>query len=690
MSRTQTINDETTRSGRERNRRGFRADIEALRAISVVAVLLYHLWPNRFTGGYVGVDVFFAISGFLITSHLHRELVTTGRISVGHFWARRARRLLPASILVLACTVIGVVAVVPGRLWSAFLTEISAATLYVENWWLAAQSVDYLGAAAAPSPVQHFWTLSVEEQFYVVFPLLIIAGLAVGRRLRWDRVTTLRAAIAIATAASFAYSVWLTPLTDSAYFSTFTRAWEFGLGASIALLPSKSRGFGALAIVGVAGILGSVFFFSNTTAIPGYSALLPVGGAVAVMWSANPNLLDRLGNLAPVGFFGRISYSLYLWHWPLIVLIPYSTGLPLAAPEKIAIAIAAITLAWVSTQFWEEPIRFSQRITGLRRPRTVAKWTAIAMAIVIAFSGALTVIQTDWQTDAKVRSDAVAAEAMSSGCFGAASAVDAKCGALPAIDAFVPALGAADDDNRPECWAGRGVADFRMCSLGPASGYSRHLLVIGDSHSNTLLGVYEKIAIDRGWRLDVAGHAGCYLTTARLNAPDQSSRLACDTWRNTALDVIRSSPDIDALIVTRSSSATAAFPEGGESSEDAQIKGMVTAWETRPDIPIVVIRDNPAMPSTLYECLEKVGPRAATRCNVDRDVALLPDLQVNAAARVQNAHVVDFSPIYCDAVVCRPVIGNAVVYRPDGNHLTATFAHTLTPYLLAELERILR
>ncbi|MGH3322789.1 MAG: acyltransferase family protein, partial [Streptosporangiaceae bacterium] len=309
-----------------------RPEIQALRAVAVAAVLLFHLWPNRLTGGYVGVDVFFAISGFLITAHLLREVDATGRIRFAAFWARRARRLLPASLLVLAVSAGGTYLFVPQEKWQQFFSEIGASALYVQNWLLAHNAVDYLASENAPSVAQHFWTLSAEEQYYAVWPLLIAVVLLLARR-RSTRVrrNSLLAVLVLLTAASLAYSVWETSTNPSvAYFITPTRIWEFGLGAIVAFVWPEPAGGVRLRVlmswVGLGCIAVATIVFTADTVFPGYAAALPVVGALLVIVAgpvAHPAGTLWLARLRPVQFLGDVSYSVYLWHWPLIVLAPY-------------------------------------------------------------------------------------------------------------------------------------------------------------------------------------------------------------------------------------------------------------------------------------------------------------------------------------------------------------------------------
>ncbi|MDQ5808759.1 MAG: acyltransferase, partial [Actinomycetota bacterium] len=225
-----------------------RSEIQALRGIAVLLVVVFHLWPSALPGGFVGVDVFFVISGFLITGQLVREVDRTGRVSLAGFWARRARRILPAALVVLAACALLTKAAVPETQWDQFFGEIVASAAYVENWHLAEAAVDYQAADDAPSPVRHFWSLSVEEQFYLVWPLLIVAALLAGRR--WIPWT-----LGAVTAASFAWSLHETAADPAAaYFVTPTRAWEFGVGGLLALLPLTRRATPAPTVAGLAAI----------------------------------------------------------------------------------------------------------------------------------------------------------------------------------------------------------------------------------------------------------------------------------------------------------------------------------------------------------------------------------------------------------------------------------------------------
>ena len=339
-----------------RDGRTFRPDVEGLRAVAVGAVVLFHAGVPGIAGGYVGVDVFFVISGFLITSLMLREVAATGRLSLARFYGRRARRILPASALVLIVTTLA------GYHWLGFLRggEVAAdatwAALFAANLRFAGQGVDYLASQAAPSPMQHFWSLAVEEQFYFVWPAALVVLLWCGRR------RALHICLGVAVGASFALSAAQSGGTWS-YFSPLTRAWELGAGCLLALAAGRlgripDRLATPMAGVGLALIAVAAFTFDDTTMFPGYAAALPVLGAVLVLAGRGDGVLGR----APLQWLGRLSYSLYLWHWPVLVIAAQAYGGTPPPPARALLVLLSVALAAVTYVCLEDPIRRSGRL----------------------------------------------------------------------------------------------------------------------------------------------------------------------------------------------------------------------------------------------------------------------------------------------------------------------------------------
>ena len=335
---------------------GYRPELQALRALAVVAVVLNHSWPGIAPGGYVGVDIFFVVSGFLITRQLVRERERTGRIALGRFYVRRARRLLPAATLVLFTVAVMTFLVVPKREWQAWFSQLAASALYVQNWAMAT-------ATTEPTALMHFWSLSVEEQFYLVWPLLVIAGAAAAVALQRSLRVVLVTIVLLVVGASFTHWMVVTAADyELGYFSTLSRAWEFAAGGLLALLPGRlplgQRGRAVLFWVGVVVVVVAVVAFD-----PGYShalVALPVAGAAAIIVASNhgvPRSARALVESAPVQGLGGISYALYLWHWPVLIFAPLITGVPSESWFMVLLLAFAVALSWVTTRFVENPVR---------------------------------------------------------------------------------------------------------------------------------------------------------------------------------------------------------------------------------------------------------------------------------------------------------------------------------------------
>ncbi|MDF0512607.1 acyltransferase [Agromyces sp. H3Y2-19a] len=370
-------------------RSAVRPEIQALRAVAVGAVVLHHGWPAVAPAGYMGVDVFFVVSGFLITGLLMREAERVGRISLRDFYLRRARRILPAAMATLLAVSALTLLLVPQREWRQWFREIVASALYYENWQLAADSQIPRRADLESTPVQHFWSLSVEEQFYLFWPLLLIAALWFAARHRAGSAAVVLTLLGAVTIASFAHSIALTAQdANLAYFSTFARTWEFGIGGILAIasrspLTGRAGLRAAVSWAGLVLIAVPILTFRAPEVFPGAVVLVPVAGTLAVIWAGMPEVAwspAGLAGLRPVQWMGDVSYSLYLWHWPIFMFVPYLTGMP--SPPWLMVLLVALSfaVAGLSKRFIEDPFRHGRR--G-RRLRPVFLLSGLAGLIVV-------------------------------------------------------------------------------------------------------------------------------------------------------------------------------------------------------------------------------------------------------------------------------------------------------------------
>lgn len=670
----------------------FLPHVQGLRAIAVLFVVLYHFWPARLPGGYVGVDVFFVISGFLITGHLMRELTATGTVRLGQFWARRARRLLPASLLVLLfCALVAMTPyLTPLSALPAEVREIIASTFYVENWSLALNSADYLGNSGSPTTVQHYWSLSLEEQFYVIWPLLML--LAAWIAVKWMRGATRRAILIVlgaVTVASFVFGVVFT-LTDPApaYFVTFGRMWQFGVGALIALVPMLRVRHPLVSFVlgwgGIVLLLVVAFRFDGQTPFPGYMAALPTLGAAAIIMASNTRRWwypTRILAIRPARFVGDISYSLYLWHWPLIVIAPSVPFWGLTIYHRIALLVLCFVLAWLTKRFVEDPMRSWKALTS--RPARLTLWGSLAAMAVVAGTAGLA-----WAVNAPAYRDGEAAIAQlrenPPECFGAAAVLDGACAGTTFGDTILPAPGfaGADSPSDEQCFVQLNDARPVSCSFGSDDPEAPNIALIGDSHAYQLLPTFQRIADEQGWRLTTYFKGACAWNATPLSTPGAFGE-ACSQWRE---GVAASMAERDFAAVFTAAIATTPYSSAGyDSSYDAAVAGYRTAWSTVTDrgIPVVTVVDNPVWETDPNKCLRT---RDAAQCDGARSDVLVENDPLRAAADGQPGVILlDFTDVFCGETTCSPVIGGANVYR-DQDHLTVTFADTLAPWYTRALQ----
>ncbi len=646
----------------------------------MLLVVLYHLWPDVVPGGYIGVDVFFVISGYLISGMLLSELDRHGRISLGGFWARRARRLLPAALLMVLVCAIATVIFVPLTHWQQFFTDMRAGTLYAENWQLAHNAVDYFAADDGPSPVRHYWTLSAEEQFYLAWPLLMLCAVLVrphGRR------RVLAVVLGACAVASLAYCIQRTASDpEVAYLITPARAWEFAAGGLLALLPRldlappKTRV--ALAWVGLAAIVCAALIYSDATAFPGWAALLPVLGTLAVIRAGAPRgrvAPGRLYGLPGVQGLGAISYSVYLWHWPLLVFAPFVLDRPNTTVTLAAIFALTILLAWLSTHLVENPIRHG--VLARRPARATFLVAALATAAVVAITYAG---EAHVQSRIAHAQDATARFlAHAPTCFGAGVGTPPRVCEDPRRVVPTP-VAAAHEGNAP-CTMIERRSRLAVCAFGVPGVRARSTFaLVGDSHASHWRAAFAPAAREEGWRGLSITRTGCPLTAAS-RAASARARDNCRQWNREVLDWFRANPEVSTVYVT----ARSGLDVVGDHDEVA--RGYARAWRALPDSVkrIVVIRDTPRMRTRTLDCVEGArqdGRRPDLACRVPRARALRADPQLDAIAQLHSPRVraIDFTSSFCDARACYPVIGGALAFR-DVDHLTPTFATTLAPLL---------
>nr|WP_058253601.1 MULTISPECIES: acyltransferase family protein [unclassified Gordonia (in: high G+C Gram-positive bacteria)] len=677
-----------------------RLDLQGMRAVAVLAVVADHLfgWPR---GGFVGVDVFFVLSGFFITGVLIRERSRTGKLSFRKFYVHRARRIIPSAMLVIVATVIvSYVLLTETRAKGAFIDGLWA-TIFLSNWRFERTGTDYFAQGQPPSPLQHYWSLSIEEQFYFVWPVLLVALFAAtrrfsrrGRRYPPKRQAWIATAMGAICLASFGWACWQSFASPTAaYFSTFTRIWELGVGALLAIctpvlarIPSKIRPF--LSYVGLAGVFSSLFLISADSTFPGPGAALPVLSTalvIAAFIGVKERAVPHLTNRASV-YVGEVSYTLYLWHWPVIVLL--AAVIPEGGPYYLTALVTTAVLTVVTFHLYENPIRRSSWLESDSRSRGRLPWrattgwvTAGAFLGVAALMGALVVESADQrsaQSQANqelVVADVAPREDDAPSCLGAAALEVPGCPLrdpskplLPGIDSF-----ADDTQGAYRCYREQG-RELRNCVYGYDGPNARRIAVVGDSHAAMLLPALSPYLRENRWSMTTFVGNGCQ-------------------W------VIRSGGDCDKTVLPQMQDKLLSerydLVITSASREFGDVDQYLAAW--RPvasrGTKVLVVADNPAVPEETLNCLTRVslgGSDNTGNCSTPREVALAtPDPLIGAARQLPGATLLDMTASFCDQAACPAVIGDVIVYRDTNGHVSATYAKTLSPQLISSIEKAL-
>jgi peptidoglycan/LPS O-acetylase OafA/YrhL len=662
-----------------------------MRALAVGMVVIYHLYPSRLTGGFAGVDVFFVISGFLITGHLLREYHKTGRVALLDFWGRRAKRLVPAAALVLTVTWLVSRILLPVTQLADTASQIRASALYFQNWQLAWNAVDYLKADSAASPVQHFWSLSVEEQFYLGWPLLfLLAGLVAltarrrARRSRGHHVMLLLASAIVV--GSLWYSVYYTHANPAAaYFVTTTRIWELALGGVIALLPARLSQrigrFGLLGWIGLGLVVASAFVLSGTNAFPGYLAALPAGGAAALILggsAAGRFGPHRLTSTRPMVFLGGISYSLYLWHWPLIVFYTTWSGRTIGLRAGLAIVVAAVLLSWLTKVWVEDKVRTASLLSG-HGWRSVS--TALAAVVpVVLVSVFIATEPGPWNGHLGPNYPGAAA---------LASKVT-KTKLKPA-----PVLPPPAGIKLPAYWQqGCLVAESsptpKECVYGDTSHPKLTVALVGDSMAGDWFTPLQKIAVERHWKLVTELRSVCPLTSTMMITPDTGGPYtACHAWGAAVVHDLATSIRPDVVITSDYPGlATVAHPAMGAAAQADIGAGMAQYWKQLQGdgMSVIAIKESPDVRVNVPACLAK---HTQSKCAVPKAKAVEADPPTVYATQASSGTVplIDMDSLICGPATCPPVVGNVLVYQ-DSHHLTSAYALTTAPYLEKRLLKV--
>jgi peptidoglycan/LPS O-acetylase OafA/YrhL len=607
--------------------------IQGLRALAALLVTLFH--AKWISGGFIGVDIFYVISGFLITGLLIREIERTGTINFKEFYARRFKRLLPTSFFVLAVTAVFSWLLIPATMRSSLGRDIIAAGLYVSNYLFAWWQADYQNLDATPSPVIHYWSLAVEEQFYLLWPLLILLFFMVATKLK--KKIALTVLVAAVTALSFVFSIYQTETSPIwAFYSLPTRAWELGLGALLVLLPPiKTKKL--VGLLGFIFVIASAFIFNETTAFPGLNAVLPVLGTVMLIATINswPPFLNDVANSRLFQWLGEISYPLYLWHWPLLVLPSTYFARPLAVYERIIAIFATIVLADLTHRFIEEPFRKRKIL-----PTIVFKQSA-AITLVSVLIGT-TIIFTS--------SDRINV----SGINGAVSLAQIKARPLVYEDG---------------CHANYAETKSDACEYAELDS-QKTMVLYGDSHAAQWFPALAEIASRSGYKLVSLTKSACPSVDVVRSDQGAFKMSRCKKWREDSIQrIMKMKPDVLVMSSFQYFAQPRQFQDRDKWWDDGQRKLLAQVKNASPNL--IYLTDTPHPARDIPACLTN---NSISECNkTERSTNL----------SISGFEVIDPNSWLCSRT-CPAVKDGVVAYR-DASHISVDIAIALIPRLTQAL-----
>jgi peptidoglycan/LPS O-acetylase OafA/YrhL len=653
----------------------YRPQLDGMRALAVYLVVLFHSGSKTFSGGYIGVDVFFVLSGYLVTQLLLRDIHGRGSIRFDRFYARRFRRLLPAAFVALVVSAIVFAAIASPVEVADAVGSFKAAFLYSTNWYFVHQATGYFGANLATNPVLQFWSLAVEEQFYLVWPLALGGAFVLTRRLGQSRqIRVIRIVVAVGALASAAWALSLrTSDPNHAYYGTDARAYELLAGAFIALVPAFlvslrrfHRSTRVAAAISLAALVISALDWAHLDAIErGVVATIATCALIVALETADGGFVMKALSNPTVVYLGKISYGTYLWHWIVILVLARTFRLSTIATVAIACLIAT-ALASLSFAMVEQPVRLSRLLDGHRR-------AVIALGLAVSVVAALVVIPT-------IVDPARAAPPVAQGVTTAG---------------FTPVPAGLDWQD-----AKNTATPFTNCLGKPASactvvrGAGKHMLLMGDSHAWMLIPMFTEIARRENLTLSVSVRGGCpwqqnlYVTPITLNGTTlrrEDCQAQKDDTYNRVIPALR--PDV--IIVMEASHQGAATPFLGPDGQ-ALVNGSVASlrWvqtTTARSVAVlraggrhvVIVEPIPFAGFDTLACLSKA--KVLEECRYVATTDPIERFYRNLAARNDNVRSADIDRLVCPFLpICDPVI-NGLIVKQDGNHLTAKFAASIAP-----------
>ncbi|KIL50855.1 acyltransferase family protein [Jeotgalibacillus campisalis] len=669
------------------NQRRIRVELEGLRAVAAILVAIYHIWFNRVSGG---VDVFFVVSGFLITTSLLSMYNRKGRILYFSYVVKLLKRLLPTAWIIGVITFVASLFLLPLFTRYQVLSEFIASSFYFQNWRLAIDAVDYLAQNNSASPYQHFWALSIQFQFYLLWLILFSIAVSLRKIVKIDMKKVLIPTISIVILASLTYSIYLTSVNQPvAYYHTFTRVWEFGIGGILSLTIHKISIKKSLAWImgwmGLFGLLSGGILFQVSSVFPGYAALWPVLSAVFIIVAGNHAehfSAYKVLSWKPLVKFGGISYAFYLWHWPLLIFYyAYFDVEQVSIINGLLIMTVAAVFAYLTIRLIEKPIR------TIEIPVWKTASTILAMSILLIVSAQL--YQNNLLEQDETESVSGSLDVVMEDIVVEDADIPSHPGALIKFytddlqgdegfeESYLPRLDNASQDRADiypdSCILGGGTTDVRVCEYGEVENYTKTIALVGGSHAAHWQPMLSEVVKDENIRIQTYLKGNCRFTTKV-----ESKFTECNDWfANVMQALVDDKPDLIFSV-----------GDAGKKDEhfDTVPEGFIDAWEffDSQDIPLFLVRDTPWYGQSVLNCIND-NPENPEECKEDRDEVIRdPSPYSLVESFPDNVTTMDLTDYFCDEDYCYYVVGNIITHF-DSNHITATFSRTFAPIMKDEI-----
>lgn len=635
----------------------YRKDIQGIRALGALLIMIYHLWLGKVSGG---VDIFFVISGYFMASVILSRLASDGRVAPVDFWTKIIKRIAPSAYTVLTVTLIFSCFFIPETQWVRLVDEMIASAFHLENLLLMQTSVDYFARTEPASAVQQFWALSIQMQFYLLLPAAFWLGAVLAR---WSG--TVRPVILLfgcIVAASFTYSVFATLQSPgSAYFNPFARSWEFFCGVLSALLiPLIKVAPGVrqiLSYLGLAGVLLTGFVIPKTASFPGYVAAMPVLAAVFLLVSNPQALSNRVGHLLmhPVlAFLGSISFTIYLWHWPLIIFYKEATGVAnIGILPGLGIIGLAVLLAYLTTRYIETPIR---NRSDYRTRASHSKFSAVILCLKFAIPVVVSAVCLklyffsmikDYRADHSLQFK------------GTAVGIQTDASTVP-YQQFLIAERLLPQAHLEGCNQNPASSTVITCDYGDIAA-EKTIALVGGSHALQWLPALDVIGKSEGFKVVNITKSLCPFGHLKTSDP------SCKDWNE---NVVAYLTDLKPLVVVTTST------RAGQNGEKEYVPpSYIDQWKAleEQNIPVIGIRDNPRFPFDPADCLaqNKLDPLS---CSKARSKLFLADNPAKPAEQnLENVKIVDMTDFLCTAQTCVTVYNDLIMYG-DNEHISVPYA----------------